>query len=242
MPTVDPLIVDLYAGDGRNAGDVHRLACAGAPWHGVMLKATHGAAPAAADWFASTWRAATGADCGFTRARLGVDWFVTAYHYFLAAQDPIAQADAFLAETGRVGGWVRGTIYPVVDVEGGGNAGASAQQVVDGVSRFVEKASGAIGRPLVLYCGRWLRDLGTQRDKMRCRYIWPAAYTAFLDPGAYRDLGFTLQELFAWQYCGDNRNAQLAGYPHTTPLGDEDISAVTIAGGGAAALGHMRSI
>jgi hypothetical protein len=75
---------------------------------------------------------------------------------------------------------------------------------------------------------------------MGCKYVWPAAYTPALPASSYLDLGFGLAELFAWQYNGDG-DGHLAGYPHTTPLGPEDISAVTVAGGGADALEHLRT-
>ena len=38
--SIDPLIVDCYQGDGPKYWP--KLAAAGAPWHGAILKATQG--------------------------------------------------------------------------------------------------------------------------------------------------------------------------------------------------------
>ena len=237
--TVDPLFVDLFSGDGRGPDDIRKLARAGAPWHGLMVKATEGLYYHGDPWLAKVWPVAHGVDDPRIDERLGVDWWVTAYHYFIAHQDPVAQAHSFLAEIAKVGGWTRGTIYPCVDVEEGNQIGGmTGTRVVDGVSKWVEVVKAETGRDVVLYGGHWLRELGI-RDRMGCVGLWLAAYTAHLQPHLYTSAGWDLETLFAWQYNGDGES-YLAGYPHTTPLGPEDISALTIAGGGDAALEHLR--
>ena len=39
---ISPLIVDIYAGDLGGKPDIGALVDAGAPWHGLILKATEG--------------------------------------------------------------------------------------------------------------------------------------------------------------------------------------------------------
>lgn len=259
----DGLIPDVYAYDQRDVAELNGLVAAGPPWHGIMLKATDGLTPdpVAAAWFARMWRAALALDAKrswfgklmrstFAPAdhareqallpRLGEDWFVFAYHYWTRRHDARKQAERYLRELEAAGGWALGTTYAVVDAEEGQNDGASPAEVEDGISTFAEVVLTETGRDTALYCGWWVREIGV-RSKMGCRYVWPAAYTPRLDPHAYTDLGFTLDELLAWQYCGDG-DSVLAGYPKTVPgLGPEDISAITIAGGGAAALEHLRA-
>lgn len=95
------------------------------------------------------------------------------------------------------------------------------------------------GRGVVLYAGWFLASMGI-RDKMGCSWLWYASYTSSLPPASHERIGWTRDELLAWQYVGDG-NGKLAGYPTTTPLGNIDISAVTIAGGGTRALDWIRA-
>lgn len=241
MTRIDPLLVDLFRGDGRTPEDLRRLALAGAPWHGIILKATEGLYYHNDPWFPKMWRVAHGVDDPRIDERLGVDWWVSAYHFLNVGQDAKAQAHSFLQEVARSGGWLRGTIYPVIDVENSENqpAGVSGTQVVDRVEQWVEIVKAETGREVMLYAGHWLHELGV-RTRMGCAYLWYAAYTAHLQPQWYTAIGWDLASLFAWQYNGDG-DGLLAGYPHLTPLGPEDISAMTIAGGGVAALEHLRA-
>ena len=60
-----------------------------------------------------------------------------------------------------------------------------------------------------------------------------------LQPHLYTSMGWDMASMFAWQYAGDGV-AYLDGYPRLSPCGPEDISALMIAGGGDAALEHLR--
>lgn len=260
----DKLIPDVYAYDGKDVLHLNELVAAGDPWCGIMLKATDGLTPdpVAQAWFRRMWRAALALDRaeGFwarlfrsaiapldaTRERalvprLGRDWFVFAYHYWLRRHGAREQALRYLVEVERAGGWAPGTTVAVVDAEEGQNAGASAAEVEDGVSTFAEVVREETGRKTAVYCGWWVHDLGI-KSRMGCDYVWPASYTPRLDPSRYAALGFKVDEMIAWQYCGDG-DSVLAGYPKTAPgLGPEDISAITLAGGGEHALEVLRSL
>ena len=232
----DPLLVDTAYPPDRSCWA--RLAAAGPPWHGAILKASHGTRP----WggLAPHWAAIRAA--GGTR--YGADWFRGAYHYLLAGHDGAAQADAYLDAIERAGGWGAGDLWPIVDVEeGDGNAALVAARA-DGVSMlartvevFAERVRQQTGREVVLYAGGWLRGLGL-RDRLGCARLWLAAYVARLPAEEWAgQLGFGVDELLMWQYAGaDARgvHAALAGYPRTTPIGDADISALTMPGGIAA--------
>jgi hypothetical protein len=95
----DPLIVDVYQGDGPK--DWPALAAAGAPWHGAILKATQGTYYRDTAWLAPNWRSLR----QVAPERYGVDWFRGAYHYLDVRQGGLEQADAFLAAIDYAGGW-----------------------------------------------------------------------------------------------------------------------------------------
>lgn len=231
---MDPLMVDLYAGDGRTSVDIATLAKAGPPWHGVYLKATQGTTYRS-DWFARNWALA--------HTQQHPDWWVGAYHYLVTHEDPVRQAHFFLREVRKAGGWFQNTLPAWVDVERGGQDGKmTAARVIDCVGKFVECVETESGRGVILYGGEYLRSLGI-RETMWCAGMVVAAYTETLPPAYYTQFGFQYgkgpEQLWGWQYCGDGK-AELAGYPHTTPLGPEDITAVTQNGGGDKALAYLR--
>lgn len=221
------LLVDAYQGDGVKPSDWTTLALCGPPWCGGIVKASEGATHAPA-WFVDTWpklRRAGG-------PRYGIDWFRGAYHYLRirtsAARD---QAENYLAQIERGGGWSDGDLWPIVDVERAGNEGSSARQVIDVCSAFAERILAATGRAPMLYGGSWLRELGI-RERMGCQLLWIPRYTATLPKSSYTSLGFDLSTLWAWQYCGGiDSPAKHATLPATTPIGQLDISAITIDGG-----------
>jgi hypothetical protein len=102
------------------------------------------------------------------------------------------------------------------------------------VEAFVARVKQRTGREVVLYAGGWLRSLGL-RDRFGCSRLWLAAYVARLPAEEWAgQLGFGLDELLMWQYAGAAGGrvfSELAGYPRTTPIGDADISALTLSGG-----------
>lgn len=221
----DPLIVDVYAGDG--AKDWHALAAAGAPWHGVILKATQGLYYNGGSWFAPNWR--TVRDAGSTR--YGYDWFRGAYHYLDVRLPGAAQADYLLDTVARAGGWGHGDLWPMVDVERAGQRPtASAQQVIDCVQAFVDRVKQALGRETMLYGGSWLADLGIT-SKMGCARLAIARYTPTLPTYVYERIGWGRESVALWQYSGDGV-AYLQGYPNEAPgCGKVDISALVLPGG-----------
>lgn len=242
----DPLSIDIYPGDNVARFLVHRAASAGAPWHMLCFKASEGldARWTAPEWFKTMWRIANGKTCEDVAARVGTDLWSAAYHYLHLHLDGAKQAEHAHRQIIAAGGYSRGTAYWWVDVEEGTNRfmGASARQAIDCTSKFAERMRELSGRPVVLYCGWWLRGLlkdAGLKSRMGCEYILPAAYTSKLDSRSYTDVGFDLSTLFGWQYCGDGTEV-LDGYPGVTPLGPEDIAAITVNGGGARALEHLR--
>lgn len=236
MPS--PLLVDIYAGDGNF--NVEALVDAGPPWHGVMCKVSQGNYYSGGDWFRRMWPRVKNAG----EDRYGVDWFRAGYHYFDVRVDPATQADYFLNVVDRADGWSEGDLLPCVDVERAGQRGEiSAQMVIDKVKKFTARVKDRSGRAVILYGGSWLRDLGI-KDRMGCKYAWVARYTETLPANTYTSIGFDLKSLFAWQYAGLNGDGTVSGKfkkcPLKTPAGKADISVVTIAGGGMAALDAMR--
>ncbi len=214
----DPLVVDLYAGDLGGRPDLAKLAAAGPPWCGVILKATEGLHYDGGQWFRTFWPMAK--DVGEGRK----DWLRGAYHYLRFDQDPHEQADCYLETLDRAGGLADGDLWPIVDVERAGNPDSSAAQIVDSVSRFAESVSGHTGRDVTLYGGSLLADKHIT-DHMGCKRLWLARYTASLPQFVYQRIGWRVDELFAWQYSG-GEGTYLADYPHMSPIGRCDISAM----------------
>jgi GH25 family lysozyme M1 (1,4-beta-N-acetylmuramidase) len=223
--TIDPLIVDCSP--WQTFGTERWADLAADPrFRGAILKATEGLG-GTGSWFAKHWPAV-----GATKLHRG------AYHFLRLDSPGTAQADHFLATIDRAGGWSAPLdLLPVVDVEeGSGNDAIVARRgagiVSDTTRAFVERVKHRTGREVVLYTGGWLRSLGL-RDRLGCAYLWIAAYTATLPAAWCEQLGFTREMLWGWQYCG-GQGAELTGYPRTTPIGDVDISALTLPGGLAA--------
>jgi GH25 family lysozyme M1 (1,4-beta-N-acetylmuramidase) len=231
--TIDPLLVDCSP--WQTFGPERWADLAADPrFHGVILKATEGVGGAAgwqarsAAWFARHWPAV-----GAVRKE-GLEFYRGAYHFLRLDSPGAAQADHFLRTIDAAGSWSAPLdLLPVVDVEeGSGNDAIVARRgagiVSDTTHAFVARVRQVTGREVVLYTGGWLRSLGL-RDRLGCAWLWLAAYTATLPAAWYEQLGFTRASLWGWQYCG-GQGADLAGYPHTTPVGNVDISALTLPG------------
>lgn len=221
----DALIVDVYQGDGQKNWSA--LASAGAPWHGAILKCTQGTYYRGTEWFGPNWKS-VGSAAG---DRYGVDWFRGAYHYLDVRQEGSVQADAFLDAVERAGGWGRGDLWPMVDVERAGQRETTAsQQVIDCVGAFVGRTHQRTGRETMLYGGSWLADLAIT-SRMGCRWLAIARYTPTLPAHVYERIGWDRACLTLWQYCGDGL-AYLTGYPREAPgCGKVDISALVLPGG-----------
>lgn len=225
-----PVLVDLYSGDLNGKPDLAALVAAGLPWAGVMLKATEGVYyPKDSRWFDAYWPAIKTT----AGSRYGVDFFRGAYHYFRVDEDPVAQADFYLSVIQHAGGFSKGDLWPVVDVESAENpVHASAQQVIEAVSAFSWRIIAAYGKAPVLYAGSYIRDRQIT-DHMGCELLWTAAYGSALLAHLYTNMGWKLSELFAWQYQGTDFHSGPIGYPQASPIGPGpvDLSAVTIQNG-----------
>lgn len=245
MPTIDPLIVDVYA--KSPVMDIGALVAAGPPWHGLLLKATEGTyypRLQEREWFLRHWLPAR----ILALDRYGVDFFRGAYHYLRIDQDAVVQADAFLRLIDQAGGWGPGDLWPMVDVESAENpANASAQQIIDSVSKYAARIRSIIGRSTMLYGNVYLWERGVKAT-MGCGLLTVARYASDLPPATYQRIGWRLQNpptmptLWGWQYAGDPDSAYLAGYPSSSPMGPgpADITAMVVAGGGKAALEWTR--
>lgn len=227
--TVDPLLVDCYELDGPK--DWAALAAAGAPWCGAILKASQGT------YYRPHWFAEQLAQViAVGRARCGVDWFFGGYHYLDMSLDGTAQADYFLSAFAGAALDQAGMLWPMVDVERGGQRSPSLtkQRVQDVTGAFAARVIAALGRAPTLYGGELLAALGIT-DHMGCGRLAIARYAATLPHDVVSRIGWPSPWL--WQYCGDGE-AYLAGYPSTAPgCGKIDISVLTRTGG-VAGLAH----
>ncbi|HYM54138.1 MAG TPA: glycoside hydrolase family 25 protein [Solirubrobacteraceae bacterium] len=230
---MDPLIVDVYAGDLNGAPDWDKLVAAGPPWHGAIIKATEGL-HYAPPWFGFQWQAIEQA----AGSRLGDDFFRGTYHYLHFALPGADQADYFADLVQKAGGWRLGDLPPVVDVESANNAGCSRPQVEECVGAFVARMHERGCPEVILYGGSLLYDLGIT-DHMGCSDLWVARYTPTLPEHVYQRIGWDAPAL--WQYCGDGES-YLKDYPSVSPIGKVDISAVIKNGGGNYAVEWMRGV
>lgn len=223
----DALLIDLYPGDGKF--HLEQLASSGMPWAGAIGKATQGLRFRYDNWFGWFWRVM------HERSRYGEDWARGAYHYLEFGASGRSQADAFLSAIDKAGGWGRGDLWPVVDVERGGQDPAQLTRAIveDTTAEFAGRVKEQCGRPVILYGGELVRSLGI-KSRMGCELVHVARYTETLPPSTYEDMGFDLDHLFAWQGVGVEGGGKVAGawkLPTTTPGGNADISAITIPGG-----------
>jgi GH25 family lysozyme M1 (1,4-beta-N-acetylmuramidase) len=234
MADLDPLIVDVYSGDPIK-GSWQTLANAGEPWDGAILHCTQGHVTSDEGWFLANWRA--------LHAVKRANWFGGAYDYWIASDNDVAQAERFLTLIDAAGGWHENSLWPVIDVEHGGNDGVTKQRVIDGVSTWSAWILARTGRRPMLYGGSLLRDLGIT-DHMGCGLLWVARWAATLPPSTYEDIGWTRDRLWGWQYIGSPSGGSPvpAGYPTTTPIGQLDTTAMVIddAKGSAAPLAWVK--
>lgn len=225
--SVDPLWVDLYAGDNN---DPHwGLLQLNKQYYGAIIKATEGTYYNGGKWFTDNWKAISPK---YTGART-LPWYRGCYHYLKFNQDGDAQALYYLKAVALAGGWEKSDLLPIVDVEMGGagdsNQKGTATQVVGVATAFTTRVFRETGRPSILYGNGAMRDLGIT-SRMGCEYLWIPRYTDTLPAITYTRAGWDPSRLLFWQYCGDGE-AYLKGYPTTSPLGRTDISVLTIPGG-----------
>lgn len=232
MPEKSPLLVDYYAGDKRP--DLAAVA-ADSRYAGAIVKATEGLYYDGGEWFEREWASAR-AQKGY-----GDTWLRGCYHFLKFNQDGAKQADYYLKAVDAAGGWAKGDLWPIVDVELGGernsNRLASASQVIDRTTAFARQVTLVTGRQVMLYGNGAMRDLSIT-DRMGCSWLWCPRYTPTLPAMIYQRAGWTLEQLVLWQYAGDGTGF-LAGYPTETPDGKKiDHSALVLQGG----VARLRSL
>jgi GH25 family lysozyme M1 (1,4-beta-N-acetylmuramidase) len=223
MPS--PLFIDIYALDVAKP-DWSKVR-ADKAYAGAIIKATEGRYYTGGAWFQENWRRIR------EQHDYGNQWFRGAYHFLKFNEPGDKQADFYQTVIERAGGWERGDLWPIVDVELGGeknsNRQATREQVIECTTKFAERMKALTSRDVCLYGNGAMRDLDI-KDKMGCKWLWCPRYTTTLPTFIYERAGWTTKELFAWQYCGDGVGF-LAGYPTTSPLGKTDISVLTMEGG-----------
>jgi GH25 family lysozyme M1 (1,4-beta-N-acetylmuramidase) len=225
-----PLFVDVYAGDLGGKPDWLALTVDD-QFNGAIVKATEGLYyPHDFAWLTHNWPAVK----DVARERYGTTWFRGAYHFLKFNQDGAKQADFYLAAIMRAGGWAKGDFWPIVDVELGGeknsNQLASAQQIIDCTTAWADRVRAETGRDIVLYGSGAMRDKSIT-SRMGCDWLWMPRYTSTLPEITYTRIGWTLDKLLMWQYCGDGVGT-LPGYPTEVPhFGKIDISVLLLKGG-----------
>lgn len=239
MATVDPLITDIYVGDLNGEPDIAKVVNAGRPWVGICLKASEGLYypnNQAADvayrntWLAAYWNLIK----WLARKRLGVDFFVQEYHYARIDQDPIKQAAFNLSVVQGVGGFYKGCLAPMVDVEDAQNPVKPGKTVVEQwIKAYADEINRQLGIRPILYGNNYLAENNVDYQKCGCLALEVAHYSSTLPPTVYQRINCPLSSLFGWQYIGTYKppTPTPAGYPVYTPFSSvqpEDITAVVM--------------
>ncbi len=253
-----PVVVDAFAGDFSGNPYIGALASIGYPYVGFEMKVSEGTwypnssnPKYSPDWIKKVWPEAreAGGD------RYGVSWFRQPYHYANIAQSSAAaQAQWCEQVIQSAGGWGPGDLPLMLDMESGDNPpNPSTQQLVDFIGEFCAERTKIDRRPVILYGNIYLAEHGfTIGPKCGCPWLEVAHYLATLPASVYTRIGYDYASLYGWQYAGTEPQTEyLANYPHNSPAGlaytngawsvfpRSDMTAVTIAGGGDAALQWM---
>lgn len=232
VTSVDPLFVDVYAGDGPK--DWKAFCAAGPPWSGAIFKCSQGTYYRPKE-FAKERRAFLYA----AGDRHGGTLFDGAYHYLDLSLDGGIQADYAMLAVDRAGGDKRGTLWLMVDVERGGQRirRPGRALVEDRVHGFARRYEQITGRKATLYGGELLRDVGIT-SLLGCGRLAVALYGAELHGqhestvAFLRRTGSDLSHLLLWQYTAAEGTATgPVGYPREAPgCGRVDISALVVPG------------
>jgi lysozyme len=221
----DLIFIDYYQGDP--APDLG-VVSADKRYVGAIIKATEGVHYDGGTWYKRQWPSVRDQE-GY-----GDTWLRGCYHFLKFNQDGAAQADFYLKTVDAAGGWDTGDLWPIVDVELGGeqnsNRTATADQVIECTTNFAGRVKEATGRQVMLYGNGAMRDLHIS-DRMGCDWLWCPRYTSALPAFIYERAGWTRDELVLWQYAGDGTGL-LSGYPTATPDGKKiDHSVLVLSGG-----------
>ncbi len=201
------LLIDTYHGNWQNRSP-NWPALANARhlgFVGGILKCSDGIWPH--EWFRLNWPAIRNAG----KDRYATDWFRGAYHFMRfdsLGGTPEQQADCFCRNVEKAGGFAKGDIFPIVDVErqsqGGRNFSATAQEIVEKTSRYTERVKSRTGRPVLLYGRGAMRDLGI-KSKMGCRAVWNPGYTDRMPTNGLEST-WKRDEILLWQYTDGKVN------------------------------------
>jgi GH25 family lysozyme M1 (1,4-beta-N-acetylmuramidase) len=164
---------------------------------GVILKASQGLAEGnrSPGWLKAHWpraRAAGGIGYGFT-------WLRGAYGLLNFTTTGRAQADFYLTQVERAGGWSYGDMLPCLDVESEHANAAGAARVEDTVSECAERIVQVMGREVILYSpfAKWTMGI---TSKMGCSRLWTPNYGPTMAVGALGKGPWTLDDVALWQY------------------------------------------
>lgn len=227
------LFIDYYPQDPQP--DLSAVSADGR-YAGTIVKATEGLYYNGGSWFAQQWSSI------HDQGGYGDTWLRGCYHFLKFNQDGATQADFYLKAVDAAGGWDKGDLWPIVDVELGAegdavkhikrnsNQDASAQQIIDCTTAFAEHCASETGRKVMLYGNGAMRDKSIN-DRMGCDWLWCPRYTPTLPANIYERAGWTREQLVFWQYAGDGTGF-LSGYPTATPDGKKvDHSCLLLDGG-----------
>lgn len=223
------LFVDIYWGDLGKSPDFALMSRQPNVW-GCIVKATDGSAGYShEDWFLHNWQRVRDADPERYARR---EWLRGCYHFLRFTQDGKRQAEYYCRTVEKAGGWGPSDIIPIVDVEdgpdGGPNALASAQQVIDCTSLYAARVKSITGRRVMLYGRGSMRDRKI-RSKMNCDVAWNPAYTRTMVINGLTEVGgrpgpWRVDELALWQYGGDGVGDNSV---HRLPLSFPDLGKPT---------------
>lgn len=216
---LSPVLVDVYELDGSK--NWAALAAAGAPWSGVIGKASEGLSYAPA-WFGEQM-AVIATVCP---ERNGIDWLFGGYHYLRFDEDGATQAD-FHLKVLQSAIWSAaglrfnspGVLPVMVDVERATQpAGSLTKDNVEHVTgAFAARVTQVTGRTPTLYGGELLYSLDIT-SHMGCGRLAIARYEATLPEICVTRIGWTEAEILLWQFQGSSpQSDHLAGYPTTAP-------------------------
>jgi GH25 family lysozyme M1 (1,4-beta-N-acetylmuramidase) len=227
--SIDRLCIDTYPGDVATPRNWLALVNDGRI-DAAVLKASEGTYYRPG-WFVSEWK----------RARSAGIRFVGAYHFLTwTGDDARVQADLHCDQLALVGFGGGTDINSWLDMEDSSHSPntASRDTIIHAVNTFVERYRERTGRTPILYGNRTLHECGPKRqDKifksdLHTKYLWIARYTDTLPPSVYQEVGYTLDDIAAWQYAGDDgvtsgmRARGYIGWKDLPSFGKCDYSAI----------------
>jgi lysozyme len=124
-----------------------------------------------------------------------------AYQFFRPGQDPVAQANLLLANTGSIGS---GDLPPVLDIEV--TDGLNPPAVAAAIQTWVTTVQNATGRTPILYFGAFFWNSSVQSSAFSSNPLWIAAWNVGCPtlPNAWSNWAF-------WQYTGSGSVPGVSG-------------------------------